>query len=142
MTRKRGQVRIASRVASVRRDRGAPADGATTESGEALTETERNAVTEDAPSPRCLTVTEVMAIYRISRCTAYAQAASFRRSGPGHGIPSVKLGNSVRFPAAWIEAHIGHEVMAQSDVRSDVSSTNHSRTDRSAAGQLQRRARP
>ena len=37
--------------------------------------------------PPCLTVTEVMAIYRLSRCTVYAQAASYLERGPGFGIP-------------------------------------------------------
>jgi len=72
----------------------------------------------DQPSPDvqehsssfCVTVREVMSIYRIGRCTAYEQAALFLRDGPGHGIPCMKIGNSLRFPVAWIEAHIGRPV--------------------------------
>jgi hypothetical protein len=60
----------------------------------------------------CVTVREVMAIYRIGRCTAYEQAALFLRHGPGHGIPCIKLGNSLRFPLAWIEEHIGRATTA------------------------------
>jgi hypothetical protein len=48
-----------------------------------------------------------MAIYRIGRCTAYDQAALFLREGPGHGIPCIRIGAQIRFPLAWIEAHIG-----------------------------------
>ena len=58
----------------------------------------------------CVTVREVMAIYRIGRCTAYEQAALFLRHGPGHGIPCIKLGSSLRFPLAWIEEHIGRQI--------------------------------
>ena len=65
---------------------------------------------DDASRAFCLTVKEIMAIYRVSRCTAYAQAALYLRRGPGHGIPCLKVGNSLRFPAAWIEAHIGRPV--------------------------------
>jgi hypothetical protein len=70
---------------------------------------------ETSATPSCFTVTEIMDIYRISRCTAYAQARQYLRRGPGHGIPCVKLGNSVRFPVAWIEAHIGRSVAQRSD---------------------------
>lgn len=56
---------------------------------------------------QCVTVREVMAIYRIGRCTAYEQAALFPREGPGHGIPCLRIGNAIRFPVARIEAHIG-----------------------------------
>jgi hypothetical protein len=59
----------------------------------------------------CVTVKEVMAIYRIGRCTAYEQAARYLRDGPGHGIPCMKLGHSLRFPVAWIEEHIGRRVV-------------------------------
>ena len=55
----------------------------------------------------CVTVREVMAIYHISRYTAYEQARLFLAAGPGHGIPCIRLGHSIRFPVAWIEAHIG-----------------------------------
>jgi hypothetical protein len=60
--------------------------------------------------PPCLTVKEVMAIYKVSRCTAYAQAARYLERGPGFGIPCIKLGGSLRFPVAWIEAHIGRPI--------------------------------
>ena len=60
----------------------------------------------ESPS-RCVTIQEVMAIYRIGRCTAYEQAALFLREGPGHGIPRIRIGSQLRFPIAWIEAHIG-----------------------------------
>ena len=60
----------------------------------------------ESPS-RCVTIHEVMAIYRIGRCTAYEQAALFLREGPGHGIPCIRIGTQLRFPIAWIEAHIG-----------------------------------
>ena len=59
------------------------------------------------PSTRCVTIQEVMAIYRIGRCTAYDQAGLFLREGPGHGIPCIRIGTQLRFPLAWIEAHIG-----------------------------------
>jgi predicted DNA-binding transcriptional regulator AlpA len=89
-----------------------------------MTQDEHPSASQGASTTRCLTVTEIMAIYQISRCTAYAQAASYRRRGPGHGIPCVKIGNSVRFPSAWIEDHIGHQVMAQSLVDSRGSSAH------------------
>ena len=56
---------------------------------------------------RCVPIQVVMAIYRIGRCTAYDQAALFLREGPGHGIPRIRIGSQLRFPIAWIEAHIG-----------------------------------
>ena len=67
------------------------------------------------PSARCVTVREVMAIYRIGRCTAYEQAALYLRDGPGHGIPCLRIGTRIRFPLAWIEAHIGREVGGSAD---------------------------
>ena len=48
-----------------------------------------------------------MRIYRIGRCTAYEQARRYLDDGSGHGIPCIRLGHSIRFPIAWIEAHIG-----------------------------------
>lgn len=69
--------------------------------------------TADGTVSACVTVREVMAIYRIGRCSAYEQAALFLRHGPGHGIPCIKLGNSLRFPLAWIEAHIGRPITAE-----------------------------
>jgi hypothetical protein len=66
---------------------------------------------EPASGPRpCLTVKEVMAIYKVSRCTAYAQAARYLERGPGFGIPCIKVGGSLRFPTAWIEDHIGRPI--------------------------------
>lgn len=59
------------------------------------------------PGAQCVTIREVMAIYRIGRCTAYQQAALFLEQGPGHGIPCLRVGTSLRFPVAWIEDHIG-----------------------------------
>jgi hypothetical protein len=56
---------------------------------------------------RCVTIREVMAIYRIGRCTAYQQASLYLQEGPGHGIPCLRIGAAIRFPVAWIEAHIG-----------------------------------
>ena len=53
-----------------------------------------------AVGSHCVTVQEVMAIYRIGRCTPYEQAALYLRKGPGHGIPCLKLGHSLRFPVA------------------------------------------
>ena len=38
----------------------------------------------------CFTVREVMAIYHISRYTAYEQARLFLDDGPGHGIPCIR----------------------------------------------------
>jgi hypothetical protein len=55
----------------------------------------------------CFTVKEVMQLYRIGRCTAYEQARRCLDDGPGHGIPCIRLGHSLRFPVSWIEAHIG-----------------------------------
>ncbi|MFT3852018.1 MAG: hypothetical protein QM733_04665 [Ilumatobacteraceae bacterium] len=55
----------------------------------------------------CFTIREVMRLYRIGRCTAYDQARLYLEGGPGHGIPCIRLGHSIRFPIAWIEAHIG-----------------------------------
>jgi hypothetical protein len=92
--------------------------------GVVMTESEHSSAAANGSStPYCLTVTEITAIYRISRCTAYAQAASYLRRGPGHGIPCVKIGNSVRFPAAWIEDHIGRRV-DKSQLRSGESTTD------------------
>jgi len=48
-----------------------------------------------------------MAVYQVSRWTAYAQAARYLEHGPGYGIPCIKIGGSLRFPLAWIEQHIG-----------------------------------
>lgn len=55
----------------------------------------------------CFTVRDVMRIYRIGRYAAYEQARLYLTAGPGHGIPCIRLGHSIRFPVAWIEAHIG-----------------------------------
>ena len=59
------------------------------------------------PVAGCFTVREVMKLYRIGRCTAYEQARRYLDDGPGHGIPCIRLGHSLRFPIAWIESHIG-----------------------------------
>ncbi len=70
---------------------------------------------------RCLTVKEVMAIYQVSRCTAYTQAARYLERGPGFGIPCIKIGGSLRFPTAWIEEHIGRPIGLPNDVDDGLS---------------------
>jgi hypothetical protein len=79
----------------------------------------------------CVTVKEVMAIYRIGRCAAYEQAALYLRHGPGHGIPCLRLGRSLRFPIAWIEGHIGRRITL------DVSTTDDDALDIGSTGDRQ-----
>lgn len=85
-----------------------------------------------AGGSHCVTVKEVMAIYRIGRCTAYEQAALHLRKGPGHGIPCLKLGHSLRFPLAWIEDHIGRRVFPDASNADDDTPDVRSLWDRDA----------
>ena len=136
MTRRRAQLSVSRHDGAIARDRRAGGLGA--DQGPSLVPTRGVSPTsgEDPSYPRCLTVAEIMGIYRISRCSAYAQAALYLRRGAGHGIPCVKIGNSVRFPAAWIEAHIGAQVMGRS-VHARGRSTGQLRSDGSPRSSTQ-----
>jgi hypothetical protein len=87
---------------------------------------------EGMVASHCVTVKEVMAIYRIGRCTAYEQAALYLREGPGHGIPCLKLGHNLRFPLAWIEEHIGRRVFPGESAAEDDTPDVRSSWDRDA----------
>ena len=57
-----------------------------------------------------LTITEVMAIFRVGRTTAYALAREYIESGGNGGIPCEKVGGLLRFPTAEIERLIRRPV--------------------------------
>ena len=57
-----------------------------------------------------LTITEVMAILRVGRSTAYALAREYLRTGGTSGIPCEKVGGLLRFPTAEIERLIRRPV--------------------------------
>jgi excisionase family DNA binding protein len=52
--------------------------------------------------PEFLTVREVMAILRLSRCATYKALES-------GAIPSMRIGKLYRIPAAWLELEAGRE---------------------------------
>lgn len=58
-----------------------------------------------------LTVTEVMAIFRVGRITAYALARQYIATGGCSGIPCEKFGGQLRFPTAEIERLIRRPVV-------------------------------
>ncbi len=61
--------------------------------------------------PDMLRVEEAAAVLRISRTSAYAEVAVFHRTGGAAGIPSIRIGRSLRVPKhallAWIDAKLG-----------------------------------
>ena len=58
-----------------------------------------------------LTITEVMAIFRVGRSTAYALARQYIETGGCSGIPCEKFGGLLRFPTAEIEHLIRRPVV-------------------------------
>jgi excisionase family DNA binding protein len=60
--------------------------------------------------PEMLRVDEAAKLLRISRSRAYDEVAAFQRSGGAEGIPSIRIGRSLRVPKrkllAWIEAKL------------------------------------
>jgi excisionase family DNA binding protein len=64
-------------------------------------------------APEMLRVEEVARLLRISRSSAYEAVAAFQVSGGDDGIPSMRIGRSLRVPKAvlleWIneKAHQG-----------------------------------
>ena len=50
-------------------------------------------------APTVLTVTEVMDLLRIGRTKAYEQARLFLDTNGADGLPCVRVGDSIRFPA-------------------------------------------
>jgi excisionase family DNA binding protein len=61
--------------------------------------------------PDMLTVEEAAAVLRICRSRAYQAVATFQRTAGAEGLPSIRIGRSLRVPKsallAWIEAQIG-----------------------------------
>ena len=61
--------------------------------------------------PEMLRVDEAAAVLRISRSRAYEEVAAFRRTGGGEGLPSIRIGRTLRVPKrallAWIDAQLG-----------------------------------
>jgi len=75
--------------------------------GTNLTETEMNLDT----LPDMLSVEEAATVLRISRSRAYEEAAIFQRTNGGAGLPSIRIGRSLRVPKraliAWIDQKLG-----------------------------------
>jgi hypothetical protein len=61
--------------------------------------------------PAMLRVEEAAKVLRISRGRAYDEVAVFQRTGGSSGIPSIRIGRSLRVPkhalVAWIDAQLG-----------------------------------
>ena len=55
-------------------------------------------------SPSFLKVEEAARILRISRSAAYEQANAYLATNGATGLPVIRLGRSIRVPAAAIEA--------------------------------------
>jgi predicted DNA-binding transcriptional regulator AlpA len=57
--------------------------------------------------PDMLRVDEAAAVLRISRSRAYDEVAIFRRTGGAEGLPSIRIGRSLRVPKRalleWID---------------------------------------
>ena len=61
--------------------------------------------------PDMLTVEEAAAVLRIGRSRAYEEVGVFLRTGGAAGVPSIRIGRSVRVPKrallAWIDEQLG-----------------------------------
>lgn len=61
--------------------------------------------------PDMLRVDEAADVLRISRSRAYEEVNSYLRSGGVEGLPSIRIGRSLRVPKrallAWIDAQLG-----------------------------------
>jgi excisionase family DNA binding protein len=61
--------------------------------------------------PDMLTVEEAAKVLRISRSRAYEAVATFQRTAGEYGLPSIRIGRSLRVPKrsllAWIEGQVG-----------------------------------
>ena len=61
--------------------------------------------------PDMLRVEEAAAVLRISRSRAYEEVAAFQHTGGAAGLPSIRIGRSLRVPKrallAWIDAQLG-----------------------------------
>lgn len=61
--------------------------------------------------PEMLRVDEAAAILRISRSRAYDEVAAFQRTHGAEGLPSIRIGRTLRVPRraliAWIDAQLG-----------------------------------
>jgi excisionase family DNA binding protein len=61
--------------------------------------------------PEMLRVDEAAEVLRISRSRAYDEVNAFLRSGGAAGLPSIRIGRTVRVPkralVAWIDAQLG-----------------------------------
>jgi excisionase family DNA binding protein len=61
--------------------------------------------------PDMLRVDEAAAVLRISRSRAYDEVAAFQRTGGGEGLPSIRIGRTLRVPKRalleWIDAQLG-----------------------------------
>lgn len=61
--------------------------------------------------PDMLRVDEAAAVLRISRSRAYDEVAAFQRTGGNEGLPSIRIGRTLRIPKRalleWIDAQLG-----------------------------------
>jgi excisionase family DNA binding protein len=61
--------------------------------------------------PDMLRVDEAAAVLRISRSRAYDEVAAFQRTGGTEGLPSIRIGRTLRIPKRalleWIDAQLG-----------------------------------
>jgi len=61
--------------------------------------------------PSMLRVDEAAALLRISRSRAYEEVAAFHRTAGAEGLPSIRIGRTLRIPKRalieWIEAQLG-----------------------------------
>lgn len=61
--------------------------------------------------PDMLRVDEAAAVLRISRSRAYDEVGAFQRTGGAEGLPSIRIGRTLRVPKrallAWIDAQLG-----------------------------------
>jgi len=61
--------------------------------------------------PDMLRVDEAAAVLRISRSRAYDEVAAYQRTGGAEGLPSIRIGRSLRVPKRalleWIDEKLG-----------------------------------
>jgi excisionase family DNA binding protein len=66
--------------------------------------------------PDMLTVEEAAKVLRISRSRAYEAVATFQRTGGAEGLPSIRIGRSLRVPKGallgWIDAQLSGDHVA------------------------------
>lgn len=67
--------------------------------------------------PEMLRVEEAAEVLRISRTRAYEEVSRFQHSDGGFGLPSIRIGRSLRVPKKALIRWIDEQV---SDVRGDV----------------------